>query len=221
MHPARDSCTANTASYGADAATNALALRIRDHSVSFRNQTSGHVVDGRLEIDLLDLYDQVVVTDNTTRLLLVTSAMLQGTVQPYFLKGSVNFTLEFSIIAKPGSVVNLSFVVTSNTSTIYLPPAISIPLRPCNPGEHEEASTNLCKLCLEGSFSNVTGASACSSCIAGTFQNETGKSVCKTCHSGTFTNKEVGFTMCHGCKTNEVREAAYLYLEFLFLFGVL
>lgn len=142
----------NTANYGPDFASFPIYLQTDQDQIPIN---SGYMFQSALIVRLLDHFNQVVSTDNSSVASLESNLPMSGSLQAKAVAGRLIFT-SFSVTAQPGSRSRL----TVATPPLYLP--LELAFRSCDIGEMEIKS--MCSRCAPGTYSLSLNATECKLC---------------------------------------------------------
>lgn len=167
----------NSAQYGPDLATNILgsltlgyvdstltkpAPKSRKEEASLYNIPSGQTFPGTLVVNLVDVYGQLVITDNSTTAMLIPQPPIDMQGQAYTVaqQGELYFK-NFSLIASPGTTQSL-LVKTVSGRFGGTDLSLQVYMRDCLAGESQQGV--VCVVCEPGSYTLEANSSLCKEC---------------------------------------------------------
>jgi predicted outer membrane repeat protein len=144
----------NSAEYGADYATNMRDSLIFGQSMEV---ASGQLVQGGMEVVLVDVYGQQVTIDNSSTATLIPTwpLLTTGRTTAQATKGVFSFK-DFSFIGSPNSTQLLE--VASGSAAL----SVSVHMRNCVAGEAQ--LVGLCTVCQAGSYTLKPDSTLCREC---------------------------------------------------------
>ncbi|KAK3265580.1 hypothetical protein CYMTET_25746 [Cymbomonas tetramitiformis] len=159
----------NTAAYSTESGLAAGVSRLVTEPVHAKEETGGEVVAQAIVVDLVDMFNQSVVTDSSTLVYAesVTAACkLSGTARLAAETGKAVFD-SMALVGSPGTRCEVVFTATGNTGDLATGTAVM--LRMCEPGEYLNGM--VCVQCLPGQLS-FDNESACEPCDLGSASND-------------------------------------------------
>jgi hypothetical protein len=169
------------------------------------DQTVEEPFDTPINIGVQDVYNQLVLSDNSTIISVTLNG--DGEVEGSSVQRVVNGIATFSyltVYSTPGTSITLEFTGTSLQST-----SINVMLANCTPGYQMSGrscvecvagtfknESEFCEPCPPGSISSNSGATSCDFCNDGQVQPNNGYSSCYDCLAGTYA---VNSTDCELC----------------------
>jgi predicted outer membrane repeat protein len=162
--------------------------------------TSGSTIDATMSVKLVDYYNQVVKTDSSSALSIVSQSGhdLVGSTLGVLNQGEFTFanSTAFGVTAPPAGTSTITVQLTvQDVGTLFVSNQV-IQIRACVAGERDTGLA--CQVCPIASYSNTNGATVCDPCDPGTYNGNTGATECEVCPAGSATNQP-GQSSCALC----------------------